>query len=321
MSPMVLSSIIGVAVITLVGGLSLVFMKPASWAEQRLDDLVGKRKKGKTATASANLMRAPAIDMGKSQSWFKSLRGFSGLSRLYEQADVGLPFRFFLAIAISLSVIGAGVGYFLKVPLMYVPIGAGSLGLMPFFWLVLRKKKRIKAFVSQMPEALELVGRALRAGHGLASGLGMVAEEMPPPISHEFGRIYEEQNLGLPIEEALRGLSDRVPVMDVRFFVTAVVVQRSAGGDLAEVLDKIGRLIRERFQILGQVQSLTAEGRLSGVVLLAMPPSLLAFCYSSNPEYISLLFTTPVGVKMLVVAGVLQVVGALAIKKIVTIKV
>jgi tight adherence protein B len=202
-----------------------------------------------------------------------------------------------------------------------VPLGSVALGFLPFAWLVLRKRKRIKAFVAQMPDALELVGRALRAGHGLASGLSMVAEEMPPPIALEFGRVYEEQNLGIPIEEALRVLAERVPAMDVRFFVTAVVVQRGSGGDLAEVLDKIGRLIRERFQILGQVQALTAEGRLSGVVLLAMPPALLAFCYTTNPEYISLLFSTPLGVKMLTVAGVLQLVGAIAIKKIVAIKV
>src|SRR5436305_15268394 len=109
--------------------------------------------------------------------------------------------------------------------------------------------------------------------------------------------------------------------MYVRFFVTAVTIQRGTGGDLGEVLDKIGRLIRERFQVLGQVQALTAEGRLSGIVLLAMPPALLAFCYTSNPEYISLLFSTSMGTKMLAVAGVLQVIGAIAIKKIITIKV
>ncbi len=172
-----------------------------------------------------------------------------------------------------------------------------------------------------MPDALELIGRALRAGHGLASGLNVVAEEMAPPIAQEFGRVYEEQNLGISLEDALRGLADRVPTMEVRFFVTAVVIQRATGGDLAEILDKIGRIIRERFQILGQVQALTAEGRLSGVVLLALPPSLLAFIYMTNPDYASALFTTSAGTKLLIGAAVLQVIGALAIKKIITIKV
>ena len=145
-----------------------------------------------------------------------------------------------------------------------------------------------------MPEAVELISRALRAGHGLASGLHLVAEEMKGPIADEFNRVFEEQNLGIPIELALRNMADRIPVMDVRFFVIAVVIQRSTGGDLAEVLDKIGRLIRQRFELHGHVKSLTAEGRLSGVVLLAMPPVAARASLSFvNYDYVSVLFTTP----------------------------
>jgi tight adherence protein B len=151
--------------------------------------------------------------------------------------------------------------------------------------------------------------------------LNLVAEEMKGPIADEFNRVFEEQNLGIPIELALRNMADRIPVMDVRFFVIAVIVQRSTGGDLAEVLDKIGRLIRQRFELLGHVKALTAEGRLSGVVLLAMPPALLAFISVVNYEYVSVLFTTSFGVKMLTVTAVLQVLGAWMIKKIVAIKV
>jgi tight adherence protein B len=176
-------------------------------------------------------------------------------------------------------------------------------------------------FTMQFPDALELVGRALRAGHGLSAGLHVVAVEMPAPMALEFGRVFEEQNLGIPLEDALRALADRVPTMDVRFFVTAVVIQRTTGGDLAEILDKIGHLIRERFQILGQVQALTGEGRVSGVVLMAMAPALLALCYMLNPPYTSLLFTHPVGKQMLMFAGIMQILGALAIKKIVAIKI
>jgi tight adherence protein B len=320
MTPTFLSILIGMAVLTLVGGVGLALSKAPSWAEQRLDDLSGPRKP-KTERDAGSLWKPPAIVLGNAQSWATRLPSVEGLSRLYEQADVGLSFRNFLAIAVGLALAGAALGFTMNLPLLVIPVGSVFLGIVPILWLVLRKRKRIKMFVAQMPDALELVGRALRAGHGLASGLGMVAEEMPPPISHEFGRVFEEQNLGIPIEDALRGLAERVPAMDVRFFVTAVVVQRGTGGDLAEVLDKIGRLIRERFQILGQVQALTAEGRLSGVVLLGMPPALLAFCYSTNPKYIGLLFSTPLGAKMLAVAGLLQVIGAIAIKKIITIKV
>jgi tight adherence protein B len=172
-----------------------------------------------------------------------------------------------------------------------------------------------------MPEAVELISRALRAGHGLASGLHLVAEEMRGPIADEFGRVFEEQNLGVPIELSLRNMADRIPIMDVRFFVIAIIIQRATGGDLAEVLDKIGRLIRQRYELLGHVKALTAEGRLSGIVLLALPPGLLAFLSFSNYKYISPLFTTSVGTKMLLFTGILQLLGAWMINKIVAIKV
>ncbi len=155
---------------------------------------------------------------------------------------------------------------------------------MPFVWLLRRKSRRIRQFVAAMPEAVELISRALRAGHGLASGLHLVAEEMKGPIADEFNRVFEEQNLGIPIELALRNMADRIPMMDVRFFVIAVIIQRATGGDLAEVLDKIGRLIRQRFELFGHVKALTAEGRLSGIVLLAMPPALLGFLATVNYE-------------------------------------
>ncbi len=322
MDPTLVSMLIGVAVIVLVGGVGLVMAKSSgSVAEQRLDELSGRRKPAKSDASSGALLRAPAIDLGKSQQWAEQFFSLEGLSKLYEQADVGFSFNMFLTIAALLALAAAAVALVLQIPILLVPVASLFMGAMPFFWLVLRRKKRIKKFVAQMPDAMELVARALRAGHGLASGLHVVAEEMPPPISHEFGRVFEEQNLGIPLEDAMRGLSERIPTMDVRFFVTAVIIQRATGGDLAEVLDKIGRLIRERFQILGQVQALTGEGRISGTVLLAMPPALLAFCYAMNPDYAGLLFSTEIGKKMLIVTAVLQIIGAVAIKKIVTIKV
>jgi tight adherence protein B len=202
-----------------------------------------------------------------------------------------------------------------------VPLVALLWAALPFFWLMRRRRKRIDQFVESMPEAVELVSRALRSGHGLASGLHLVAEEMKGPVADEFNRVFEEQNLGVPIELALRNMADRVPAMDVRFFVIAVVIQRATGGDLAEVLDKIGRLIRQRFELRGHVKALTAEGRLSGIILLGLPPMMLVVLFFLNYEYVSVLFNTPVGVKMLSITAAGQVVGAWAIKKIVAIKV
>ena len=151
-------------------------------------------------------------------------------------------------------------------------------------WLLFRRKRRMKKFAAQLPEALELIARALRAGHSLASGFSLVANEMSEPIGGEFSRTFEEQNLGKPLEEALNDLVKRVPNLDLKFFATAIILQRQTGGDLAEILDKIGYLIRERFKIWGQVQALTGEGRLSGIVLLALPPALFAVVYNMNPE-------------------------------------
>src|SRR5437763_1047336 len=144
---------------------------------------------------------------------------------------------------------------------------------------------------------------------------------MPSPVCDEFGRVYEEQNLGIPIEESMYTMCDRVPNLDLRFFVTSVAIQRQTGGDLAEILDKIGYVIRERYRILGQVKALTAEGRLSGVVLIALPFVLFLVMLHMKPDYVAKLWTDPLGIKMSVIALFLQVLGAAVIKKIVDIKV
>jgi tight adherence protein B len=316
---------VGVAVIVVFSVLGLVLSKSVNEeAEQRLEDLTSGRGSGgksKADAAGGVLLRPPAIDLGQPAFWTKLIPNAENLNRLYEQADISLAFSKFMMLVLALAISGGLAGYLLRIPLFLVPVGAAFLGMMPFLWLLHRKRKRVKKFLEAMPEAVELVSRALRAGHGLASGLHLVAEEMKGPIADEFGRVFEEQNLGIPIELSLRGMADRIPSLDVRFFVVAVVIQRATGGDLAEVLDKIGRLIRQRFELFGHVKALTAEGRLSGVVLLALPPGLLAFLSVSNYGYVSVLFTTPLGNKMLIITGFLQLLGALMIKKIVAIKV
>ena len=319
---MFLSMVIGIGVIVLVGAVGLVMSGSfVKLAEQRLEGLTGGRgKRTKEQLASGILLRPSAINLGGSL-WAKLVPNPENLNLLYEQADVNLTFNSFMALVIGLAAVGLVVGLVFRLPFYALPLGAGFLAALPFLWLLKRKQKRIKKFVAAMPEAVELIGRALRAGHGLASGLHLVAEEMRGPIADEFNRVFEEQNLGIPIELSLRNMADRIPVMDVRFFVIAIIIQRGTGGDLAEVLDKIGRLIRQRYELLGHVKALTAEGRLSGVVLLALPPGLLAFLSFSNYGYISPLFTTSLGTKMLVATGVLQLLGAWTINKIVAIKV
>jgi tight adherence protein B len=313
---------LGVIVTVMLVGL-VVLGERKTDAEQRLEDLAtgAPRRSAKGRARDKSILRPSKSELAANGGWLDRIMTRDGMSQLYEQADVGLPFSVFWSICAGLGLAGAVVAFVLHMAAPAIPVIGGLLALLPFAWLVSRRNKRIKTFTAQMPDALELVGRALRAGHGMASGLHVVAEEMPAPISQEFARVYEEQNLGIPLDEALRGLSLRIPTMDVRFFVTAVIIQRSTGGDLAEILDKIGRLIRERFLILGQVKALTGEGRISGAILLAMPPALMAVVYATNPAYISLLWTTEIGKKMLIVTAALQLVGAVAIKKIVNIKV
>src|SRR4051812_2101342 len=319
--PLIVSLMAGMAVITLIIGVGLAFSKSiGSQAEQRLEDLTNKPKKDADLSGGI-LLRPPAIDLEQPPFWSKLIPNLENLTRLYEQADVNMPFSRFMGIVVVLSIVGAVVGYFLSLPPYLVPLGSAVLGITPFLWLIHRKKRRTRKFLDAMPEAVELIGRGLRAGHSLASALHLVSEEMKGPIADEFGRVFEEQNLGIPLELALRGMAERVPSVDVRFFVIAVVIQRATGGDLAEVLDKIGRLIRQRFELFGHVKSLTAEGRLSGIVLLALPPGLLTFLSFSNYSYVSVLFTTSIGTKMLVITAGLQLLGALMIKKIVAIKV
>jgi tight adherence protein B len=320
--PILISVFVGMGVLLLVGGATLVLSKSlGSVAEERLEGM-SKGARPKAADPNSGLLLRPtAIDIGSPGFWSKIVPNVENLNRLYEQADVNISFNRFMIVVGSLAVFGGVLAYFLAPHPLLAPVGAAMLGGLPFLWLIHRKKKRIRKFLDAMPEAVELISRALRAGHGLASGMRLVAEEMKGPIAHEFGRVFEEQNLGIPIEMSLRGLCDRIPVMDVRFFVIAVIIQRATGGDLAEVLDKIGRLIRQRFELFGHVKALTAEGRLSGVVLLALPPGLLAFLSVSNYPYVSPLFNTPLGNKMLIATAVMQVLGALMIKKIISIKV
>lgn len=246
---------------------------------------------------------------------------FPQIHRLLEQADISLSAGSLLLI--TLLLVGGGViaGVMFRLPLVVTLLMSSVLGCLPIAWLAWRRKRRLKTFAAQLPEALDMLARSLRAGQSLASGFGLVAKEVPAPLGKEFGRVFEEQNLGVPLEESLRDLADRIPNMDLKFFATAVVLQRQTGGDLAEILDRISSLIRERFTIWGQVQALTGEGRLSGIVLMALPVVIFLAVYYLNRDYVMMLFTDPLGKKMLATAVIMQVIGALVIRKIVNIKV
>ena len=322
MSPLVLSFIIFAAVTVMVGAIAFAFSDAGNTkAEDRLDVLAGLKT---PELAARGLLKDDVVQegvQGLSGALARVAARMGNIRNLFIQADSPISVNVFAGISAGFALLGTAGAIVGRSPLPLYPPIAVICGSLPLLWLVFRRRSRFKKFGKQLPDALELVGRALRSGHSLASGLHVVVQEMPAPIALEFGNVYEAQNLGIPIEQAMRDMLKRMPNLDLKFFVTSVVIQRQTGGDLAEILDKISHIIRERFKILGQVQALTGEGRISGIVLMALPIALFFVVYHLNPDYIMLLFTDALGRKMIAGAAVLQVLGAICIKKIVNIKV
>lgn len=198
----------------------------------------------------------------------------------------------------------------------------GAVGFaVPFLVLRVKRSRRLHKFEEEFPEALDLISRALKAGHAFATGLKMVADEMQEPVGPEFRKTFDEQNFGLPLKDALNSLTERMPLLDVRFFATAVLIQRETGGNLSEILENLASVVRERFKILRQVRVYTAHGRLTGYVLLALPAFLAIALSFINPEHMQLLFREHMGHVFIGVAIVLQIVGYLWIKQVVKIEV
>lgn len=290
-------------------------------AEDRLDALAGNRNVD--VEKSRGIMRQDFSSLGTGAisvlgKTFGSMRGWG---TFLEQANSPIDMQALVLLCIGCGLLGPVVGFVTRMPTPLLPVFALVTGPLPILWLVLRRNRRFAKFGKQIPDALGLIARALRSGHSLNAGLHMVAEEMSAPISVEFMRAYEEQNLGIPIETALKNMQKRMPNLDLKFFVTAVSIQRQTGGDLAEIIDKICDVVRERFKILGMVQALTGEGRLSGAVLMALPVGLFIAVYIINRDYVMLLFSNDFGKKMIGFAILMQIIGAFVIKKIIDIKV
>jgi len=191
----------------------------------------------------------------------------------------------------------------------------------PFAYVSMMRSRRLRAFEKQFPEAIDLLGRAVRAGHSFTSGLEMIASELAEPVAGEFKTTFEEQNFGLPVRDALLNLAERIPLIDVQFFVTALLIQRETGGNLAEILDNLSNVVRERFRIYGEVRVKTAQGRLTAGILISVPPLMILMMRALNPSYIGVLFEDPIGPYILGAAAGLQVLGSIILWKIVNIEV
>jgi|Deesub1362A_J573_1020465.scaffolds.fasta_scaffold03108_6 tight adherence protein B len=199
--------------------------------------------------------------------------------------------------------------------------GAVVAGGLPVVWVAWLRRRRLAAFDEQFPEAVDLIARSLRAGHSLGAALQMVAEEMEDPVAEEFARTFADYAYGKGMEDALAGLVERVGLPDLKFFVTAVILQREIGGNLTEVLDNIGHIVRERFRLLRQLKALSAEGRLSGLILTLAAPAMLGVLMLTSPGYINMLFTHPMGKFMLMAGAGFQLLGIIVIRRLVKLEV
>ena len=222
------------------------------------------------------------------------------------------------------SALIAAVAFFLVHTFLHLTLVAGVVGALaaclPFACVRYARGRRLLKFEEQFPEAIDLLSRALRAGHALTTGLSMVAEELPEPIGPEFQTLYDQQNFGMPLSQALKNFADRVACLDARFFVTAVLTQKEAGGNLSEVLDNLAAIIRDRFKVKRQVRVISAHGRITGWVLSALPTTLALFFAFSNPEKYATFYRDPFGMQLIGGALFLQLIGVFAIKKIVNIE-
>jgi tight adherence protein B len=258
----------------------------------------------------------PGIDKIVAQT-----RAGSSLSLLIAQSGVRTTPSSIVMISVMLgAMLGLIAALFVRLP--FAPVAAGLVGLfIPIMFLRHRRTARLKRFEEQFPEALDLLSRAIRAGHAFQTAMGMVADELPPPVGPEFKKGFDQQNFGLPLRDALNELSERVNILDVRFFVTAVLIQRDTGGNLAEILDNLAHVVRERFKIRRQVRVHTAHGRFTAWVLLSLPAALAMVLSFINPEHMQLLFREHIGQLMLIGTIVLQFIGYIWIRQVIKIEV
>ena len=283
-----------------------------------MDRLNEVRPAERERRVAESLLRQRAADKqgNAMESLLSSFHVVARMQRVLDQADINWSAsRVLVNLAAAMLVTVAGLLVIKVSPLAALLAGCGVF-VAPLLWLLRKRRKRIKRLVQQLPEVFDMMGQSLRAGHSLAGAIQLISQQMSNPVAGEFGRVFQEQNLGLKIEDALVNMANRVDQMDVRFFVTAVLIQRQTGGDLAEVLDKIAKVIRGRIELFGVVQTLTAEGRLSGWVLLLLPVAVFIGLQFLNPSYARQLTHTDTGRLMLGTAIVMDLMGLAMIKGI-----
>jgi len=310
---------------TIIGGYFAVTILPERFAARKLD--LRLRDSGADGEAPSEgvgetvVKRALEGPLPGVDRLVAGTRGGISLQSLIDQSGVKIT----PSAVVLISVMGAlmaGLITYLLLPLaLVVVLVALAAAFAPFGFLLHRRGRRLKRFEEMFPEALDLLSRAIRAGHAFQTAMGMVADELPEPVGPEFKKTFDQQNYGLPLRDALNELSERIQLLDVRFFVTAVLIQRDTGGNLSEILDNLAHVVRERFKIQRQVRVHTAHGRFTGYVLLALPAALAVALSVINPAHMELLFHERMGQIMLMGAIVMQSIGFVWIRKVIKIEV
>ena len=317
--PLIGSTLLAVAIYNLIGDLRKTESKKIAERLKARDGFsVADQNERAARDSILRQKKAPVSGIGGA---IAKLRIATSLQRVLDQANIAWSATYLLINLVGLSAVSVIGSYFLEWPLWLGIVVAAGILILPLVAIVVKRNMRMNKFLNQLPDVFELMSQALRAGHSLPNALLLIGQQMSDPVGTEFARVFHEQNLGIKVEDALKDMAKRAGLMDVRFFVTAVLIQRTTGGDLAEVLDNISSVIRERIKLYGTVKSLTAEGRLSGWVLLALPIVVFVMELVVNPDYAHVLLDEPLGQYMLMGAAVAQILGLIMIQKIVNIKV
>ncbi len=311
-----------VAVVLLFEGVYLLWRDTRSSEVRQMSRRLRALKGGRDPQAMSSLLKTRAPEVGGLFGrMLAALPRADTVEIRLRQAGIVMSATRFLSISALCLAAAFLLMLVLRQPLSVALLVGLAGAATPFLWLGFRRERRLRLLDAQLPDAVELVARALRAGHPLAPALQMVAQELPDPIGSEFGITFDEINYGVPLNEAMYNLARRVPADDLRFFAVAVVLQRETGGNLAEILDNIGKLIRERFKLLGTIRVLSAEGKLSAWILSLLPFGTALMINLVNPGFMNVLWTDPGGRKLVFGAAVLMVIGIFWLTRIVKIRV
>jgi tight adherence protein B len=293
--------------------------------KSRILETEDKKEKKRAAAGVGSLIKSEDGGGGNAlvRELLKRFELIPRLQALLEQAGLRWP----PARLVQLCLIGAAIGFVLAhffAPIPYI-MGQVAVGLVtstfPLLYVLRQKATRLHKFEEQFPESLEFVARSMRAGHAFSVSLEMLHREFADPLGGEFRRAFEEHNLGMPLDSALISLAHRVPILDVHFFVSAVLLQKRTGGNLAEILDKLAYVIRERFKLRGKIKAISAHGKMTGMALTCIPIGVAVMMFYANPEYVGFFVDDPTGHIMAGTAVFLQFVGYMVIRKIVQIEV